>query len=335
MEEEIATLTEKYRTNHYTTYLKGKKVLIVGPNTDLQGKGLGKEIDRSGKIVIRHNTVFEYLPFRLKSRYQVDYGSQTNVLYLAPQCIKDYSFDQETINKLKILKKRYGLRFICYQNGNKDGKYLTGTYCFQKHLNWWKRICPRLGIETHYSHHTARVLADLMSVGGEQSWIPRVGFLSVFDMLVHQVKELKILGMSFYQGGGHTFRKQALKKLDPLLNAYGKTTGCHNSIIELQMLSQWIKHPDKYQTRIIYISNSIPDEQSGDQPTSDQRESEERDREADRESGDREPDQGDREDFCYSGTSSSDEWEELSFEDFDSSGEWEESGELSLSELSS
>lgn len=245
----VDALIEEYQSNHYTKYLQGKKVVVVGPNTQLKDKGLGKQIDQF-PVVVRHNTVFEYLPFiGVNRKFAQDYGTRTNILYLAPQCIKDYSFKRETIVKLKNLRDQFGLRFLVYQNGNKDGHYLTEGYCFPKHLDWFKQQAAKLKISMHYSHHTARELTRLMveeanSCGGcdlSRLVVPRVGFISIFDLLIHQAQEIEILGMSFYHGGGHAFRRQALTVLDPLKNAYGSNSGCHDSVIELELLHQLVK----------------------------------------------------------------------------------------------
>ena len=228
----IESLRTEYSNNHYTKYLKGKNVAVVGPDTALKGSGLGSEIDGSD-IVIRHNTIWEYLP--LDGDLAKDYGNKVNVIYLAPQCIKDYSGKRETVVKLKLLKAKHGLRFVVYQNGNKDGKYITGAHCFDKQLSWWKKTCKAVGVDMHYSDHVTRDLVKLMNqYSGGIDVIPRTGFISVVDAFVHQVGKLKIRGMSFYHGGGHAFRKKAMEVLDPTLNAYGKDSGSHNSHVELE-----------------------------------------------------------------------------------------------------
>jgi len=236
----LKNLTKEYAKNHYTRYLKGKKVIIVGPDTNLIGRGLGKYID-SFDVVVRHNTVFEYFPF--SSKLQKDFGSKTNVLYFAPQCFKDYGGKRETLKKLKELKNKNGLKFIVYQNGNRNGKYLTGPHCFEKQVNWFKKYAKSFGIETHYSDHVVRDLVKIMvNYNDGKDTIPRTGFISVVDMIVHQVGQLEIQGMSFYHGGGHAFRKKAMETLDPKLNAYGKDSGSHNSVIELGILRDLVKN---------------------------------------------------------------------------------------------
>lgn len=229
-------LNTEFANHHFTTFLKGKKIIIVGPDTQLIGKGMGKFID-SFDIVVRHNTVFEYLPFNEKLR--ADFGSKCHVLYFAPQCFKDYSGKKETINKLKLLKTKHGLSYIVYQNGNKDGKYINGPHCFQKELDWFKKTCATADIHMHFCDKlTRKLVEEMVKYNSGNNIIPRTGFISICDILVHRAgmePQLNIIGMSFYNGGGHAFRPKAMKVLDPLLNAFGKDSGSHNSVVEMAM----------------------------------------------------------------------------------------------------
>jgi len=229
----IQDMIDRYDENHFTTFLKGKKVVIVGPDTNLIGKKLGKSIDKYD-VVIRHNTVLQYLPF--DRRTSIDFGSRTDILYLSPQCVKNYSSNRGILNRIN----RGDIKFIVYQNGNRDYQYLTGEYCYPDELFMLKKYLNRLKISTHYSHHTTRLLTDLMNSIRDQdkkSLVPRTGFISIFDAMIHQAKEVKVLGMSFYQGGGHAFRKEVQKALRPRRNATGDHSP-HDSDIELLLMRQ-------------------------------------------------------------------------------------------------
>lgn len=234
--EMIDQLRKEFSSHHFTKYLSGdKKIIIVGPDTQLVGKGMGVFID-SFDIVVRHNTVFEYLPFDDKLRH--DFGSKCNILYFAPQCIKDYSGKKETVEKLKLLKNNFGLNYIVYQNGNRDGKYIVGPHCFQKELEWFKKTCKSIGIMMHFCDKLTRnLITEMVKYNSGQNIIPRTGFISIFDLIVHSSPspKLNIIGMSFYNGGGHAFRPKAMKVLDPKLNAFGKDSGSHNSHVEIAM----------------------------------------------------------------------------------------------------
>lgn len=284
----INSLIDKYADNHFTHLIKDKRVIVVGPDTSLIGRGLGKYID-SFDTVVRHNTVLEYLPFNKK--LQLDFGSRTDVLYLSPQCIKDYSFKDSYLNRIRTSM----VKFVVYMNGNRNNEYLIGDYCFPKNLDYFKKNLTKLKIPMHYSHHTTGLLTELMcnhktnvtdkiesdagvkildtdekyteeknteeknteiTVNSDNinKIVPRVGFISIFDMIIHGAKSVEILGMSFYHGGGHAFRKEVKKQLDPRKNAIGKDSA-HDSIVELSLLTdmmmvnypqiQWSKYHHK------------------------------------------------------------------------------------------
>jgi len=294
---EISELINQYSKNHFTKFIENKRVIIVGPDTYLQGKKMGSYID-SFDIVVRHNTVLDFIPFNQSLKQ--DYGSRTDVLYLSPQCIKDYA-------KYKVFRnlKSNKIKFIVYQNGNKDNKYLSGSYCFPKHLDFFKSNLAKIKVSAHYSHHTSRVLSDIMSTFG-YPLVPRTGFISVFDMIVHQAKSIDIIGMSFYHGGGHLFRKEIKKPLDPKKNAYGKNSP-HDSQVELKLLKElmdfypisWknnITNTTVRETNICSESDDNESDENENDKNEDENESDENDDENDESDEDEDENEEDEED---------------------------------------
>ena len=240
--KKIAGLIEKFKEHHYTKFIKGKSVIIVGPNNNLKGKGLGSYIDRFD-IIVRHNTVFDFLPFT--QEYKKDYGSRTDILYLSPTCIKNYAHKRSTLETIKKNK----IKYICYGNGNRHRKYLTGDYCFPIPLGWFKRFVPaRTETKLHYSHHVTITLTEMMNKSGlsDKLLVPRTGFASILDMIVHGAKKIETVGMSFEKGGGHAFRKDAIKEMNPLLTHRGKDSP-HDSNIEVYLAKEFTKeYPLKF-----------------------------------------------------------------------------------------
>ena len=232
MDHKITKLIRQFDSHHYTKFLKNQRVIIVGPDTSLIGQGLGPYIDQYD-IIIRHNTVFEYLPFT--KELKKDYGSRTDVLYLSPTCIKDYA-SKHNMQKFKDNK----IKYLVYQNGNKENIYLTGEYCFPKQLESYKKNLTTT--KMHYTHHPTILLTELLTEhpkNQQQPVVPRTGFISIFDVLIHQAKEIHIIGMSFYNGGGHAFRPDVKKELNPLANHKGVQKKCpHNSILELELMQE-------------------------------------------------------------------------------------------------
>lgn len=231
-------LEKLYKKHHFTDFIRGKKVIIVGPDPYLKGKKQGSYID-SFDLVIRHNTVFDFLPF--DRNHAEDYGKRTDILYLSPTCMKNYAFKPKNLEKMR----ECGIKYVVYQNGNRDHKYILDDYCFPKPLEWFKSNAPKYSIKLHYSHHTTRILSDMMTKTGDQTLVPRTGFISIFDMIIHEAGEIEIVGMSFYHGGGHLYRKDVKKTLDPLLDHKGRDSP-HDSNVELMIFKEWLnKHKIK------------------------------------------------------------------------------------------
>lgn len=225
-QERMKQLTEKFQDHHYTKFLKGKSVVVVGPNTKLKGKKLGKYID-SFDVVIRMNTVFDFLPF--DDNFKRDFGSRTDVIYWSPTCIKTYSGKRSTLNKLK----RNKIKYICYQNGNKNREYMELPYCFPEPLQWFKDNAKRSGTNLHFAHHVTQFITDTMNANSPSlRVVPRTGYLPIFDALIHQANRVETIGLVFAdQGGSNSFRPDALKNLVPTLNHDG-TPSPHDSNVE-------------------------------------------------------------------------------------------------------
>lgn len=245
IKELIDNLSKKYTKDSFTRLIRGKRVIIVGPSTKLKGKGLGKWID-SFDLVVRHNTVFDYLPFN--SKYRKDYGSRTDIIYFSPTCMNLYTRKIMTLRKLRLNK----IKYIVYQNGNKNRKYMTGKYCFPLALSWFKYVVPRrTSTKLHYSDKCTRMIIKLMNRKeySKKSVIPRTGFISIFDMLVHGAKKVETIGMSFEEGGGHAFRPDAVKNMDPLKTHRGLDSP-HDSTVEFKLVQEYIKiNPDRLRFR--------------------------------------------------------------------------------------
>lgn len=226
----LLKLQTYYKNHHFTDYVKNKRVIIVGPDSSLEKKGLGTYID-SFDIVIRHNTAFDYLPFSTK--HGIDFGYKTDIIYFSPTCMQNYA-NNSTLLKLNQNK----IKYIVYQNGNKNNEYMEGDYCFPDALDFYKRTCKN---KLHYSHHSTTSLTDLLTtINNDVSIVPRTGFISIYDMLVHEAKEINIIGMTFYNGGTHMFRSDALNTLDPHKNHTGGKSP-HDSVKELELMDAFQK----------------------------------------------------------------------------------------------
>ena len=87
----------------YYDYLKGKRIIMVGPAPYLEGQGLGKEIDKYDIVVrINHGIL-------LAKNNPEDYGSKTDVLYVNQKMRLHYQLDypEEWMKEIKYLNTIY------------------------------------------------------------------------------------------------------------------------------------------------------------------------------------------------------------------------------------
>lgn len=274
---------ERLKSSSYSKYLHNKRVVIVGPDDRLIGKGKGDMID-SYDVVIRFNTAIEFMPF--KAGLIPDIGRRTDVIYQCPSSMRILVNNQKLLDKCIIWG---GLKFINYQNGNKENNYIqSDVYCYNRELDILKRILAqkstsnnsshntnkrvikgvrrdnsykkllyldvgrhkikqdttRSDVKLYYCHETCKILSEILSHcldateehSLSESIVARTGFLAIWDALLHGAKEIRIEGMSFYNGGGHMFRK-IKAPLEPLKTHDAKVSP-HNSLIELKLFEQ-------------------------------------------------------------------------------------------------
>lgn len=264
--KEIKKLETELANTKYGKTLRDKNVIIVGPDPRIIGTKLGKHID-TYDIVIRLNTTINYIPF--PPNLIEDIGSRTDCIYLCPSsmrdltesgnCIKTTNKINNIINKFKNTK----LKFINYQNGNKNGKYIVGEYVYPVELNAIKKVIDINNkdhsnkINLHNSSNTCHILEHILAVIGniDINTVPRTGCLAIFEALCGGAKSITIEGMSFYNGGGHIFRKDVTNDLDPLKNHLNAKSP-HNSVIELELIKILLH---LYPTKII-INNKYLNE---------------------------------------------------------------------------
>ena len=128
-DEKLRDIIDKYKklliSSRYTKFLSGKRVIIVGPDDRLIGKCRGWIIE-SYDVIIRFNTSIEFMPFN--PELIKDIGIRTDVIYQCPSSLKILMNDP---NVLKSRIEQCKIRFINYQNGNRDNNYIqTPIYCY-------------------------------------------------------------------------------------------------------------------------------------------------------------------------------------------------------------
>ena len=243
----IDELQKKFRKSQYSKFMKGKRVVIVGPDTNLLGSKKGEDIEHSD-IIIRINTAYDFMPF--KNNLVIDIGRRTDVLYQCPSSFKKLANTngEQTRKKLHLNKTH----FICYQNGNQDGIYFNKPYLYPNLERRLKIILNRSDTRLHYSHLGCLKLTQILSLIGEKMVVPRTGLLAIWDCLVHGAKTVRVEGMSFYNGGGHMFRK-IKGPLQPTKDHNGSKSN-HDSTVEMHLFNIL---RTIYHDRIHYSTNTV------------------------------------------------------------------------------
>lgn len=145
--------------------LKKKRVVIVGPADSVTGSGLGTEID-SYDLVVRVNHQWPVSGERVS-----DLGSRMDILFHC--CNGDFPIKRLFIPEFKKT------RAVCFERGF-DSYFL-------------KKECERLQIP--FFDVTETYLALQKQIGS----YPNTGLAAVTHLLGFDIKELKMIGFSFFK----------------------------------------------------------------------------------------------------------------------------------------
>lgn len=168
--------------NDFRKLLKNKSVAIVGPADYLLNSNFGEEID-SYDLVVRINRGIELI-----DQYHKDIGKRTDILY---SCLIEEPMNAGKID-LKKFTEEHRLKFVC-------------TIPFEKKISFMKKI----DIHPMVNKEKFKNLSKLVStrIIDNKYWNdfsrklntrPTTGFISIFDILEFEPKNLKIFGFSFY-----------------------------------------------------------------------------------------------------------------------------------------
>jgi hypothetical protein len=153
----------------YAEYLRGKRVVIVGPAPSIAGSGQGARID-AYDVIVRVN---DALPLPLNM--QEDIGSRTDMLYHNMQGIRQ---KHQLYRDVPIVCSAFPNRFY-FSGGNIE-------YTRLKPQDQLYRVMPRMRLR--------KLMRGLAS-------LPNAGLMVMDDLLSFEIKELFITGFSFYKGG--------------------------------------------------------------------------------------------------------------------------------------
>lgn len=152
------------REEDFSEYLKGKRVIFVGPSPMLENSGMGGFID-SFDIIVRTNNMINVLLDN--PELKKDYGSRTDILYT------NTTYEKNALKEWKVVNWRVsGLKFLVRKVKNFPEILL---------LNPWRRLGQ------------GKFLSFLQGN-------PSLGVRLINDILDFPIKQLFVMGIDGYAG---------------------------------------------------------------------------------------------------------------------------------------
>ena len=258
-------------------FLRGKRVVVVGPAQTLLGTRSGARID-AYDVVIRFNNAIHFMPF--SAQLGADIGVRTDILYCNHQVIYDILAQQGMVAALKLLAQR--ARSVVaplfrstrrssamHPQGISRAQFATRCQaagikyliCTNNNLSYQRNGAPTprcaapsrtsmLEFERFLSNQGVaakfRVLYATTALFNQwiNGCVGRTGAIAILDLLLHDIEQLYVTGMTFYHQGGHLFQP-GLGELHPLLGPDGLILSGlerHNSYLELEVMKLLATH---------------------------------------------------------------------------------------------
>ena len=167
--------------NKFNSYLKGKKVALVGPANYLSLVEYGEKIN-SYDIIVRVNRGIELI-----EDSSIHLGNRTDILY---NCLIEHPDNGGKISISNL--KRNNVKWICtIPYGSADGKKTSRFLHPQVKLRTFLKLILFMNLH----------IFDYKEYGKLNKRIKcraNTGFAAIFDLLNSDIKELFITGFSFY-----------------------------------------------------------------------------------------------------------------------------------------
>jgi len=154
----------------YNDFLKGKRVVLIGPSWHTKGMKQSKLIS-SYDIVVRMNMGYKY-----PKKIEKDIGGRTDIFYCA---MSNYFFKHNTFEDL-----------LKYQ---RDIKWIVGTGHHPQSIEKVKKIIPSKKIKFRNIDKKS-----YKKISSNLSKKVSCGYVVICDLLTYDIKELYVIGITFY-----------------------------------------------------------------------------------------------------------------------------------------
>jgi hypothetical protein len=194
----------------FASFVRGKRVAVVGPARTLLGSGSGDEIDRRD-LVVRFNEAFEHVP--IPGNWRGDVGQRCDVVYVNQVLLRQRLLERSAAERARIVRvaAEAGLRYLVCTNNSlgyrPDGR--PAQACPGGDRTVPVRIARLLeasapGVRLRMAHSASERAAGLLD-----GCYGRTGFIAILDLIGGGVSELFVTGMTFFHGGGHLLAPDA------------------------------------------------------------------------------------------------------------------------------
>lgn len=227
----------------YNSFLKGKRVAIIGPSKHILLEKNGAKID-DYDVVIR----LKWLPMKGFNTFKDSVGDETHVMYSS---VVNSQSDYNVISRTSIKFTRHP---ECNVGSELKNKVYNGISATAYSAEEYAFILKEYATENNY---TGNKLSNINCKSVYNVW-PQLGFNAIMDTIASGAREVYITGFTMYHGGGHM-----LQKNKPI--GHNKTiVEKHNGVLEVLMLNDVIKHVGKEKKIILdSVLKNISDEYSG------------------------------------------------------------------------
>ena len=160
----------------YSSFLKGKRVVVVGPARSIKGSGQGEIID-SYDVVVRVN-----LGLNIQKNLKEDIGSRMDILYSA---MSQYYWDTAVFSEksLSMLEKKYNIKWIV-NTGVRRAMILKMA---KDKVNSKVKVGLKLVSKKNIEYLKKKLDGK-----------PTAGIISMYDLLQYPILELYVTGFTFY-----------------------------------------------------------------------------------------------------------------------------------------
>jgi len=180
----------------YYSFLKDKKVAVVGPAKSIEGTRQGALID-SYDVVVRIKSV--HVPPELET----DLGTKVDILYTDDESSNDI-FPEDKVeksgDKWVIRNKNEQIRnkniYAALENKKSDLKYICSAY---PRGEWFFNRFES-ALQTFSENYNVRIINDQPYFEiKRQTNRPNAGFCAIIDLLTAPISELYVTGIDFYR----------------------------------------------------------------------------------------------------------------------------------------